>query len=354
MTKVIVLAIHRPNRAPNEKYRWMQFEPYFKKYLTIQYLYLVNEQDDKILFHSNNTILKFFVYIKTFFKRLFQILYLNKSDVVIVYRELHWFHCPILLGLLRRKTQKLIFDFDDAIFLPSNNFIVDCIKQPKRKTIHFIKHADVVITGNNYLKDFSVAFNKNTFLIPTVVDTHYFIPMHHLRHLEKKVVIGWMGSHSTIQHLFLILPVLKFIKDKYPFIEYKFVAQKTYIPELSVYVEDWNLNTEVEVLNSFDIGLMPLPNDEWSKGKCGLKLLTYLACEVPAVTSDIGANTEIIQKTNGGILVKNTENDWINALSKLIENKELRINLGKEGRKAVERYYSVQSWQSILLKTIIQ
>ena len=99
--------------------------------------------------------------------------------------------------------------------------------------------------------------------------------------------------------------------------------------------------TEVDILNSFDIGIMPLPNDEWAKGKCGLKALTYMSCGVPVVMSAVGVNTEI--GANDSALLVSSKEDWMNALEKLIENKVLREELGKRGRKVVEEKYSVEA-----------
>jgi glycosyltransferase involved in cell wall biosynthesis len=351
--KVTVFAIHRPNRAPNERYRWMQFYNTLSDKIDVQYLYLVNEQDDKILFQSNSNFKKILVYFFTFIKRFIQILKLKNTDVIIIFRELHWFHCPVWMWLLSKKAKKIIFDFDDAIFLPSQNFLINLIRQPKRKTIHFIKHSNLVIAGNEYLKTFAIKYNQNSIIIPTVVDTNYYKPLHHLRHQENSITIGWMGSHTTLQHLLMIAPVLKKIQQIYPFVKIKIVASKTYIPELSIYSEDWKLENEIETLNTFDIGIMPIPDDEWSKGKCGLKLLTYLSCEIPAVASNVGVNPEIIQKTNGGIIVNNTDEEWIAALKELIENKDKRISMGKNGRKGVEEFYSLNKWKDTFLQCFI-
>ncbi|HPQ09138.1 MAG TPA: glycosyltransferase [Bacteroidia bacterium] len=351
--KVTVFAIHRPNRAPNERYRWMQFYNVLSDKIDVQYLYLVNEQNDKILFQSNSNFKKILVYFFTFIKRFFQILKLKNTDVIIIFRELHWFHFPVWMLLLSKKAKKIIFDFDDAIFLPSQNFLINLIRQPKRKTIHFIKHSNLIIAGNEYLKTFAIKYNQNSIVIPTVVDTNYYKPLHHLRHQENSITIGWMGSHTTLQHLLMIAPVLKKIQQIYPFVKIKILASKTYIPELSIYSEDWKLENEIEILNTFDIGIMPIPDDEWSKGKCGLKLLTYLSCEIPAIASNVGVNPEIIQKTNGGIIVNNTDEEWIAALKELIENKDKRISMGKNGRKGVEEFYSLNKWKDTFFQCLM-
>lgn len=352
-SKLIVFAIHRPYRAPNEKYRWMQYASYIEQYFDVEYLFLINENDDQILFQSNNYLLKSWVFIKTFIKRCWQIKKINQCDVIIIYRELHWFNFLTThwMNIIKNKTQKIIFDFDDAIWLKEKNILAEWIKSPAKKFQTLVAHADMVIAGNSYLSHYAQQWNKNVHIIPTCVDTDYFVSIPEIKD-KNKCVIGWMGSHSTIQHLQIILPVLKKIKQLYPFVEFKLIAKKTYLQELNIYVEDWQKENEVKILNSFDIGIMPLPNDEWSKGKCGLKILTYLSCEIPCVASNVGVNKEIIDKTNGGF-VCNNEEEWLEKLSLLIENKVLRETFGKQGRQGIKKYYSIKIWREKFLELLL-
>lgn len=352
--EVVVFGIHRPFRAPNERYRFEQYKNFLlQNDLIINYFYIINEEDDKILFSKGNYFKKIWIYIKSFFKRWQQIKKLNRCDVIIIYRELHWFNCLTKhwMNIIKNKTQKIIFDFDDAIWLNEKNILAEWIKLPARKFQTLVAHSDVIIAGNSYLAHFAQQWNNNVHIIPTCVDTDYFVPIPEIKN-KNKCVIGWMGSHSTIQHLQIILPVLKKIKQLYPFVEFKLIAKKTYLQGLNIYVEDWQKENEVKILNSFDIGIMPLPNDEWSIGKCGLKILTYLSCEIPCVASNVGVNKEIIDKTNGGF-VCNNEEEWLEKLSLLIENKVLRETLGKQGRQGIKKYYSIKIWRNKLLNILI-
>ncbi|MCX7729312.1 MAG: glycosyltransferase family 4 protein [Bacteroidia bacterium] len=352
---MVVFAIHRPFRAPNERYRWMQYENYLKQNnINVNYLFIVNENDDKILFQSHNLLLKFFIYMKTFLKRWKQIHTLNKCDVIIIYRELHWFGflSKYFLNIIRKKTKKIVFDFDDAIWLQSHNAFINFIKHPLSKTILYLQKSDTVIAGNTFLANFALQYNTNTHIIPTVVDTNYFQPLPTTEKSNRTITIGWMGSHSTISHLKLIIPILKKIKEVYPEVQFKFIAKKEYIPELNIFIEDWDKETEIQVLNTFDIGIMPLPDDKWSQGKCGLKILTYLACEIPCIASNVGVNSEIIKKTQGGF-VCSTEQEWLEKLSLLISNNNVRQTMGKIGRKGIEKHYSIQAWKEKFLNTII-
>ncbi len=349
--RILILAIHRFNRAPNEKFRIAQYFKYASEYdVEFEYKYIINEWQDNALFQSNNFILKMVAIISSYFKRLFQIVFMKKYHAVIILRELHYIDSKLLLYCLRIKNIPIIYDFDDSIWLNTNNNpLIKILKNQYHKTIRHIQFANVIIAGNEYLANFAKKYNNNIIVIPTVVDTDYYQPNN--KTIADKIILGWMGSHTTLEHFKQVIPVLNRLKEKYSNIEITAIADESYIPELNLKVKKWNNKMEINDLNSFDIGIMPLPNDEWSKGKCGLKALTYMSCGVPCVISDIGVNQEIITKTKGGYSVKNDE-EWIEQLSLLIENTSLRKELGSAGREGVLKYYSVQAYKQKFFDTI--
>ena len=157
------------------------------------------------------------------------------------------------------------------------------------------------------------------------------------------MVIGWTGSHSTLKYLHAIEPVLQKLENQFPFISFLIIADQP--PPLHLarltFIK-WNPQTEIADLLKMDIGIMPLPDDEWSKGKCGFKALQYMALEIPSVVSPVGVNTFIINNESEGFLCRSNE-EWLLALEKLIIDKNLRIKLGKAGRKKVVEHYSVSS-----------
>ncbi|MCZ8286466.1 MAG: glycosyltransferase family 4 protein, partial [Bacteroidia bacterium] len=161
---------------------------------------------------------------------------------------------------------------------------------------------------------------------------------------DKKIVIGWSGSISTIKHFEMIVPVLKKIESKYPGkTEIHVIGQGSYThPDVEIVSKAWSALTEVENLQAFDIGIMPLPDDEWVKGKCGLKGLSYMACGVATVMSPVGVNADIIQHQANGLLAA-TEAEWFDALAYLIENPAIRERLGAAGRQTVVEKYSVEA-----------
>ncbi len=254
------------------------------------------------------------------------------------------------------KRGKVVFDFDDSIWLldtsPENKKF-EFLKDPD-KTKNNISHAHVVIAGNAFLADYAKRFNPEVVIIPTTIDTDFHKPTLTssasvngpvtIPPSDKKIVIGWSGSISTIKHFEMAVPVLKKIQERYPGkTEIHVIGQGSYShPELEVISKNWSAATEVENLQAFDIGIMPLPDDEWVKGKCGLKGLSYMACGVATVMSPVGVNTDIIQAHTNGLLAS-TDDEWFDALSYLIENPAIRERLGAAGRQTVVEKYSVEA-----------
>ncbi len=256
------------------------------------------------------------------------------------------------------KHNKVIFDFDDSIWLldtsPENKKF-EFLKDPD-KTKNNIKHAHQVIAGNAFLADYAKRFNPEVTVIPTTIDTEFHKPVPGFDSppltsrasvnelTDKKMVIGWSGSISTIKHFEMAVPALKKIQERYPGkTEIHVIGQGSYThSELDLISKNWSAATEVEHLQAFDIGIMPLPNDEWVKGKCGLKGLSYMACGVATVMSPVGVNTDIIQHQANGLLAA-TDEEWVEALSYLIENPAIRTKLGSAGRQTVVEKYSVEA-----------
>jgi len=223
------------------------------------------------------------------------------------------------------------------------------LKNP-HKTATLIKMADLIIAGNAYLANYASQFNSNIIIIPTTIDTNEYKPDKQIIQ-ESPVIIGWSGSFSTIQHFKYAIPVLKKVQAKYGNkILIKVIGDAGYKnEELNLISLDWDKKNELRELNSFHIGIMPLPDDEWSKGKCGLKGLQYMALGIPTIMSPVGVNTEIISDGVNGFLASD-EADWISKLESLIDSKELREKLGTESRRTVILRYSVEAQKDIYLK----
>lgn len=292
--------------------------------------------------------------LKSLWTRLKDLRRARKMDIVFIQREALLLGSSFFEKRFYRSGARVIFDFDDSIWLldtSPGNKTWGWLKNPN-KTKTNIAHAHTVIAGNAYLADYARQFNPRVEIIPTTIDTDFHVPMPALRH-GRQVVIGWSGSISTIKHFEYALPFLRQLKEKYgDGIAIKVIGDAGYQnEELQVVSQGWSAATEVKDLNTFDIGIMPLPDDEWAKGKCGLKGLSYMACGVPTVMSPVGVNKEIIEHGVNGYLAGTTE-EWVKYLSELVENSLLRQQLGDAGRDTVLKRYSVEAHKQRYLQVL--
>lgn len=346
MPNVLILCAHRPKRSPSQRYRFEQYLPLLEKEgFRFTFSPLLSKRDDKIFYSKGNFPLKALILLKSLFIRLYDVFRFQNYDIIFIQREASFFGHTWIEKRAFLSGAQVIFDFDDSIWLADTspgNKKWEWMKNPK-KFFKNLKYAHLIIAGNRYLAEKAIAVNQRTVIIPTSIDTEHHRPLPERRNKES-VTIGWSGSISTIKHFELLLPVLKRLKEKYEDkVAFKIIGQARYSnKELKVDSVAWTEETEVNELNTFDIGIMPLPDDEWAKGKCGLKGLSYMACGVATVMSKVGINQEIISHGNNGFLAENDE-QWFELLCRLIDDPQLRTSVGMEGRKTVEQKYSVKA-----------
>ena len=204
------------------------------------------------------------------------------------------------------------------------------------------------IVGNDYLADYARQFCNNVTVFPTTLDLNTIKITEHA--IGDKICIGWIGSRTTIKHIEWAAPILRKIQSKYGNKVYFKVVADVSLNIENVDIENvmWSQEIESEQLSSFDIGIMPLPDNEWTRGKCGFKGLQCMAYKIPVVMSPVGVNTKIIQDGINGYLA-DTENEWLEKISLLIDNATLRRQIGEKGRKTVEESYSFQALKDIYL-----
>jgi glycosyltransferase involved in cell wall biosynthesis len=199
----------------------------------------------------------------------------------------------------------------------------------------------LVVLENKITKQFAEQYNKNILVITGPIDTErYFLSKKGID--NDKVVIGWIGSSSTTPYLSILFPVFRRLCRTYPNVYIKLIgAAPIDIPDVRVKRVDWDIETEVKELHEFDIGIMPLPDDEWTRGKGGYKLLQYMAVGIPFVASPVGINKDLIKDGVNGFLSA-TEEEWYEKLSLLIENPEIREKMGLRERDFVVKNYSFE------------
>ena len=355
MKKILFVAPHRKDRSPSQRFR---FEQYFE-FLTQQgyeceLSCLISEKDDKVFYSSGNFIQKLLILLKQIKKRLRDIKRASRYDIVFVQREAFFTGTTYFERKLKEKCGKLIFDFDDAIWnhdVSSANKTLGWLKNPA-KTSKIIGLCDLVIAGNEYLADYAKKYNQNVIIIPTTIDTDEYKPVKG-SDSDDQICIGWSGSITTIKHFEYALPFLKILKEKYGNkISINVIGDASYRnEELDIVGIAWNKKTELRDLSKFDIGIMPLPDDPWAKGKCGLKGLQYMALSIPTVMSPVGVNMEIIKDGTNGYLADSVD-EWVEKISKLIDNQELRESLGNAARQTVLEQYSVDSQKETYLNAL--
>lgn len=354
--RILFIVPHRLHRSPGQRFRCEQYLAYLHQN-GIQYSYsnIINKSDDRVFYSPGNYPGKILIVVKAVFIRIYDVLRAHRYDAVFIYREAFMLGTVVFEHLLKWSGKPIVFDFDDAIWLndvSEGNKNLSWLKNPS-KTDHIIRHSSLIFAGNSYLAQHARMFNPQVVVIPTTIDTNYHHPSRKIKKPDDKICIGWTGTSTTLKHFQKAIPFLLQIKEKYgQKVYFKVIVDCDFkVPELELQSHRWKLDTEIEDLSEFDMGIMPLPNDDWSKGKCGFKGLQYMSLEIPCIMSPVGVNSEIIQDGQNGFLAAGDQ-EWVEKMSLLIENPALREKLGKNGRKTIEEKYSVESQKGYYLENL--
>ncbi len=356
MPSILFIAAHRLQRSPSQRFRFEQYLQYFESQgFDWELSYLIPESHDADFYKPGNLRTKMEVFATSWWKRLQDVIRAREFDLIFVQREAFMTGSTRFERLFAKSGAKLIFDFDDAIWhldVSEGNKKLGWLKRPG-KTADIIGYSHHVIAGNNYLADYARQFNPNVTVIPTTIDTEYHRPHTLPEPKREQVCIGWTGSHTTVKHFRLAEHVLLRLKERYgEKIRFKLIGDPEYSNDaLGLKGTPWTLADEVDKLRNIDIGIMPLPDDEWAKGKCGFKGLQYMAMEIPPVMSPVGVNTEIITHGENGFIAGNDE-EWYATLCRLIEEPDLRSRIGKAARQTIIDRYSVESQKEVYLEVL--
>jgi len=257
---------------------------------------------------------------------------------------------------LRRLVKNLIFDFDDAVFL-RDSYHRRGIQDPPRlmRFAGLMRHSDLIVAGNSYLAEHAGRWTDpaKVSVVPTCVDPRRY-PLASHRRVWPKVQLVWVGSSSTLQGLERIQPLLETIGQACPHVSLKLVCDRflklKHLPTVPV---GWTEDGEANEIATSDIGFAWVPDDSWSRGKCGLKVLQYLAAGLPVVANPVGVHVEMVQHGVTGFLAETTR-EWIEAIATLAANPDLRRKMGQAGRRLVETRYSVEvgakRWLTLLAR----
>ncbi|APZ95939.1 glycosyltransferase family 4 protein [Fuerstiella marisgermanici] len=340
--KVLFLVLY-PKQAPSPRYRVYNLIPWLEKSgMVCDVRPLISESDYPVSRRKGAYLQKIWMLAKGFRERLRLVRQASNYDAVYVLKAAFPYGPPIIERKLRKKNVPLIFDFDDAIQIhkPSGNHrFLDFLKPPSR-TNDVVALANRVVVPNNFLADFAKRYNEAVTIVPEAEDTERLYPRSKHTNNKPQIVIGWVGSPSTAKYLKLITEALREICSRYPQVIVRVIGGSFLADGVRTEEVAWSLDKEGELFHSLDIGIMPLPLEDWSKGKSGCKLRQYMATGVPGVATKIGYNCELVNDGETGFLVE-TNAEWVTALATLIEHSELRNRIAEAARTDVETRFAI-------------
>jgi glycosyltransferase involved in cell wall biosynthesis len=348
-----------PIEAANTRYRIYQFLPYLKsRGIECEVAPFISSELFHDLYMRGRIVRKMAGMTRSVLGRLADVAQAGRVDVVYVSREAMLFGPPVIERLISKVARcPMVFDFDDAIFVsyvsPTYGRFASWMKSPT-KLSRILAMSSRVIAGNEYLASYARRHNRLVTILPTVVDTEMFAGADPLRRprvanagkdacAPRNPVIGWIGSHSTAQYLDLIATALERLARRRRFV-FRVIGAgcDVNIPGVDVENRPWDMATEVRDFQELDIGVYPIRDDEWARGKCAFKAIQYMAAGAPCISSPVGMTTEVIKNGVNGFLAGSTE-EWVSCLDLLLEDGSLREKLAREGRITVEEKYSLRT-----------
>ena len=287
--------------------------------------------------------------VRAYYRRFRVLLLAGRYDVLWIEKELFpWLPSWLELRLLPGRVA-VVVDYDDAVFHRYDQHrsrIVRAVLGNKISAV--MRIADVVTAGNDYLSRHAAgAGAKSVKWLPTVVDLERY-DFGEIESRPEVLTIGWIGSPSTASYLHPLTHVLREVGLQCSIKCVAIGARPDQVQGTPFQAVPWSESREVEMLKGFDIGIMPLPDEPWERGKCGYKLIQYMACGVPVIASAVGVNVDIVQSGENGELAS-TQEEWKSALMGLVSDSQLRRRMGQAGRRRVETIYSLQAQASRLI-----
>ncbi len=346
MSKQILMLVQFPKKqSPSQRFRCELYEATLMEngfHVVTQSFF--DAQGYAVVHQRGHLLKKVFALIKGLIGRTGLLLELHRYDFIFIQREAAPIGPPVFEWLYAKLGhKKIIYDFDDAIWLPTvspQNNIVGKWKQAS-KVERICQWSHKVSAGNEWLCAYARQFNHNVVYNPTCVDMDARLPWT-VQHQVERIAIGWTGSFSTLKYLHLVEAALQQLQAKYDF-DIKIICNQPPTLRLKnlTYIE-WTEAAEVTALAGCQIGLMPLTNDAWSAGKCGFKLIQYLSLGMAAVASPVGVNNIIIEEGVNGYFATTTA-QWYAAIEKLLLDTSLRQRMGAAGQQKIIAQYSLQS-----------
>lgn len=338
--RALVLLPYPTQRTPGQRFRIEQWAPRLREDgIDLEYSCFLRPETMDVLYRPGHFVAKTLALVRGYLRRLGDLRRLGRYDAVVVHRWATFYGPPWVESRAGRRLP-LVYDFDDAIFVrqASRANAWTAAFKPRSKTAAICRTARHVIVGNEYLASYARQHAPAVTVIPTTIDTDAYVPVE--RTPNPVPVVGWSGSVTTVPHLETIATALARVAQGADF-ELSVLGGQPRLAGCRMTAAPWSEASELPTLRRFDIGLMPVPDDEWARGKCGLKALQYMALGIPPVVSPVGVNAEIVEDGVNGFHAR-TESEWVDRLLRLISDADLRKRLGTAARQSVERRYSAK------------
>lgn len=344
MKKSILFIVPYPdNTAPSQRLKFEQYYTEFEKAgYAITLAPFINRGFWTIIYKEGYYFKKAIFTIANYFRRYFLIPRINKYDVVYVHLWGTPLGLPIFEWLVCKLSKRVIYDIDDLVYQgkpsPSNKIIT--FLKTGYKVNFLMEHASHVLVSTDKLMDYTKQFTQNVSLIPATIDVKKYT--HQKTENLDKVVIGWSGSHTTSNYLHLLDAVLKKLAQRRD-VKIMVMGDKAFkAAGFDVELVEWAADKEMQNLQQFDIGLHPVPDEEWVYGKSGGKLVQYMAAGIPIIASAIGPNFKAIKDGYNGFLVS-TDEEWMTKLELLITDTLLRKQMGENSKRYAIENFSVEA-----------
>ena len=333
-------------RAANSRYRLLQYIPLFEAAgHRVEVRSMLDDEYLKVLYATGRRSVAHT--LRGYARRLWQILDLSHCDTIICDQEFLPYFPAAVERWIAHRCPRLFVDYDDAA-----HFKYRQMGALRHRIPHLMASAKGVVVGNRWLADFASQYSANVHVIPTVVDCARYRPRQN-HSSSGRVKLVWIGTPMTAMYLQPIASALADLRGKHPNVDVRLIGAgdrgRAILPFAEVV--PWSEETEAELLAACDIGVMPLHDDDFTRGKCGLKLIQYMAAGLPVVASPVGANCDIVSDGRDGFLADSPQ-QWVNALERLILSPDLRRDFARNGVAKVADRYSLQSgfeaWMRIL------
>ena len=348
MPRILILAPYPWNEAPSQRFRFeLLLKNKQEKGLQYSFGSFYSIKGWEKLYQTTHPIAKLWLLLAGFGRRKLHLIQSLSYPIILIHRELTPIGPPIFEWILAKIfRKKIIFDFDDAIWMnDGHDSRLSWWLKSRWKIKKICQWSWKVSAGNEFLADYARKHCSTVSVIPTIVDTTLHKPKaKSSKTYHHQLTIGWTGSHSTLFYLDTLIPILQQLQEKHDFTFLLIANVNPQLPLKNYRFIKWNEQTEIEDLQQIDIGIMPLEETEWAKGKCGFKLIQYGALGIPSVAAPVGVNPTILMDKKTGYLVRSAS-DWTIALSTLLEDPALREKMGLAARERMINNYSLEAVQ---------